>query len=94
MSDPGTCIDAVSLGGAGQETEADGDPLYAEPPLPCADGEAQSAAEQPFLGKGMEIGCDQPDACTETLAETLSVGQDADGVPDTGDVTVSQCLSV
>lgn len=94
MSDPGTCIDAVSLGGAGQEADADGDPLYAEPPVPGADEEAQSAAEQPFLGKGMEIGCDKPDACAETLAETLSVGQDDDGVPDTGDVIVSQCLFV
>ncbi|MCJ8731418.1 hypothetical protein PDJAM_G00199370 [Pangasius djambal] len=77
MSDPGTCSDAVSLGGAGQEAEADGDPPCAEPPPPCTEEEAQSTAKQPPLGEGMEIDFGRPDTCTETLTGVSKVSEDA-----------------
>lgn len=93
MSDPGTCSDAVSLGGTGQESEADGDPPHAAPPPPCIEEEAQSVTKQPPPVEGMEVDIGQPDVCTE-MRTGVHECQDADGIPDRGDMTVSLHLSV
>lgn len=93
MSDSGTCSDAVSLGGTGQESEADGDPPHAAPPPPCTEEEVQSATKQPSLVEGMEVDFGQPDTCTETLTGVREC-QDAGGIPDKGDIIVSLHLSV
>lgn len=84
MSDPGTCSDAVSLGGTGQEAEADGDPSYTEPTAPCTPEETQPVAKQPPLGEGMEVDFDRPDTCPETLT-AVDEAQDAAGISDKGD---------
>ncbi|XP_060781268.1 telomerase Cajal body protein 1 isoform X2 [Neoarius graeffei] len=81
MSDPGTCSDAVSLGGTGQESEADGDPPHAAPPPPCIEEEAQSVTKQPPPVEGMEVDIGQPDACTE-MRTGVHECQDTDGIPD------------
>lgn len=93
MSDPGTCSDAVSLGGTGQEADADGAPPYAEPLPPCTEEEARSAAKQPPLGEGMDIDINLPAVCTETRTG-VGEGQDAGEIPDPGDVIVSLHLPV
>ncbi|XP_060730737.1 telomerase Cajal body protein 1 [Tachysurus vachellii] len=81
MSDHGTYSDALSLGGTGQEAEADGDPFNAEPPTSCTEDEAQAAAKQPPFGEGMDIDLGQPEICTETLTG-VSESQDTGGIPD------------